>query len=216
MLVGVWAPKRWDLSLAALTQYTVPKVPPESEWIDKPRSGSSTPRAASPVTPGTATAAGTGEASNEGAAAKPKKNKKDRRPPSRRLVRHVLRARLEASKALAGLFTHLERAPDDKRVRASSHLARAYGGTVDPDVPTLSPTGETVGGTQEPRGWRAAKEVVTFLQDRGAKIAQLRARVPGQWAAVSSEGEGTDVDSGVDDLVFVPSSSSLNRLRKST
>lgn len=204
VLVGVWAPKNWDLSIPALTQYTVPKVPPESVWIDKPRSGSSTPRAGSPV---------------GGAPAAPKKAK-SRRPPSRRLVRHVLRARIEAAKALAALFVHLERAPEGTRVRAASHLARAHGGSVDPDVPSAAgageATGEGVGKPEEPRGWRNAKEVVGFLRDRGAKIAQLRDKVAGEWAAVSSEGEMemTDVDSGLEDLVWVPSSSSVNLTAK--
>ena len=50
VLVGVWAPKHWDLALPALTPYTVPRVPAESAWIDKPRSRSTTPRPpASPV-----------------------------------------------------------------------------------------------------------------------------------------------------------------------
>lgn len=188
----------------------MPKVPPESLWVDKPRSGSTTPRAASPAAPGEASAAGSATT-----APKPK-TKKDRRPPSRRLVRHVLRARIEAAKALVSMLVHLEHASEEKRVRASSHLAQAFGGTVDPSVSTLSPSGESVGGVEEPRGWRGAKEVVKFLRARGAKIAQLRDRVPGEWAAVSSDGEGTDVDSGVEDLVFVPSSSSLKLVGKSS
>ncbi|TFY57683.1 hypothetical protein EVJ58_g6874, partial [Rhodofomes roseus] len=35
MLVGVWLPKKWDLSLNALAQYTVPRVPAENEWVDR-------------------------------------------------------------------------------------------------------------------------------------------------------------------------------------
>ena len=211
VLVGVWAPKHWDLSLSALTQYTVPKVPQESAWIDKPRSGSTTPRAQGSSPVGASAAAANGGATSSSPGPKPKKH---RRPPSRRLIRHVLRARIDAAKALAGLFTHLERAGDEKRVRASSHLARVHGGSVDPAAPEVgSVTGEGVGEVEEPRGWRDAREVVAFLRARGAKIAQLRERVAGEWAALSSEGElenTTDVDSGVEDLVFVPSSSSLS------
>jgi hypothetical protein len=33
VLVGVWIPKRWDLSLSALAQFTKPKVPPPNPWI---------------------------------------------------------------------------------------------------------------------------------------------------------------------------------------
>jgi hypothetical protein len=36
VLVGVWIPKRWDLSLSALAQFTKPKVPPSNPWIDRP------------------------------------------------------------------------------------------------------------------------------------------------------------------------------------
>jgi glycerol-3-phosphate O-acyltransferase / dihydroxyacetone phosphate acyltransferase len=213
VLVGVWAPKHWDLSLSALTQYTIPRVPQESAWIDKPRSGSTTPRPASPAGPSPASAPANGVTASP-AAPKPKKHK---RPPSRQLVRHVLRARTEAAKALAGLFVHLERAGDSKRVRASSHLARAHRSTVDADAPVPgSATGKGVGEAEEPRGWRSAREVVSFLRDRGAKITQLREKVAGEWAALSSEGEpeNTDVDSGLEDLVFVPSSSSLSLGRK--
>ena len=130
-------------------------------------------------------------------------------------MRHVLRARIDAAKALAALFVQLERT-EDKRVRASTHLARAHGGTVD-DVPAPGgatsggATAEGVGEAEEPRGWRSAREVVAFLRDRGAKIAQLRATVAGEWAALSEgEVETTDVDSGVEDLVWVPSGSSSN------
>ena len=193
MLVGVWAPKRWDLSLAALTQYTVPTVPPASEWIDKPRSSSPSSRAPTPAPLASAPAP---------------RQKKARRPPSRRLVRHVLRARIEAAKALAVMLHHLEHAPEGTRVRASTHLARAHKGTIDPGPgSSLSPTGEEL---EEPRGWRSAREVVAFLRGHGAKIGELRERVAGDWAAVSSEAEGTDVDSGVEDPVFMPSSSSAD------
>lgn len=200
VLVGVWAPKHWDLSLTALTQYTVPKVPPANIWIDKPRSGSTTPRAVSPAKP----------SETDAPTSKPRKA---RRPPSRRLVRHVLRARIEAAKALVALFAYLERS--DVRVRASAHLALAHGGFVDGDASrsaSVASASEGVGEVEEPRGWRNAKEVITYLRERGAKVGQLKDRVAGEWAAVSSdgEGEGTDLDSGAEDLVWVPSSSSLD------
>ncbi|EKM54873.1 uncharacterized protein PHACADRAFT_124278 [Phanerochaete carnosa HHB-10118-sp] len=203
VLVGVWAPKHWDLTVPALTQYTVPRVPPENVWVDKPRSRPSTPRldaSPAPVVDKGSDVSGTSRAENgtgAGTEGTPK-TKKHRRPPSRRLVRHVLRARIEAVKALAALFARLERAPET-RVRASTHLARTFGGTVDPSPDPSSP-----------RGWREAREIVAFLRERGAKVATLRARVAGEWAAaLSSEGEGemTDVDSGVEDLVWVPSRS---------
>ena len=35
VLVGVWMPKRLDMSASAVAQYTNPKKPPRSVWIDK-------------------------------------------------------------------------------------------------------------------------------------------------------------------------------------
>ncbi|GJE90098.1 glycerol-3-phosphate-acyltransferase [Phanerochaete sordida] len=217
VLVGVWAPKHWDLSLPALTQYTIPRVPAESAWIDKPRSRPPTP-VLTHTEPNSSGFSAASISTNSTAAtsttpAEGTKAKKTRRPPSRRIVRHVLRARIEAAKALAALFAQLERSPD-KRVRASTHLARMHGGTVDP-TPQSSTTNLAAEGVEsvvegEPRGWRDAHEVVQFLRERGAKIAQLRDRVAGEWAAALSsenEGETTDIDSGVEDLVWVPSGS---------
>ena len=144
----------------------------------------------------------------------PEKKKKHHRPPTRRIVRHVLRARIEAAKSLKSLFEQLERATDGKRVRASSHLARAFGGVVDPDG-TPKHTADAVEWVEEPRGWRSAKEVVAFLRRRGAKIAQLEDKVAGDWAALSSEGEFTEMDGESDagaDIVFVPSRSNLKEV----
>ncbi|CAL1705924.1 unnamed protein product [Somion occarium] len=185
VLVGVWAPKKWDLSLNALAQYTSPQLPPENPWIDRSRSKSrsSTP-GSSPNLNG----------STLSTVSPPSKSRKKHRPPSRRLIRHVLRARIEAVKSLASLFDQLGRQPD-KRVRASSHLVRLFGGELDSDK--LSPT-DGVGGTvaviDEPIGWRSAKEVLSFLIQRGAKIGGLERRVEGDWAAVSSDGEGEGIE----------------------
>ena len=194
ILVGVWAPKHWDLSIHALAQYTTPKIPPENPWIDRSRSR-----------PGTPSQSASTPSASPNDTAKPTKR---RAPPSRRLIRHVLRARIDAVKSLKALFEYLELSEGVKRVRASSHQARAYGGTVDPTPATED--GVDWSFLNEPRGWRSTKEVITFLRARGAKIAQLKHHVPGDWAALSSEGEGTESDSGLaDDLVWVPSSSSL-------
>ncbi|KAF9020653.1 glycerol-3-phosphate-acyltransferase [Hymenopellis radicata] len=89
ILVGVWAPKRMELSLAALSQYTTPVLPKDNPWIDKAKK---TPTSSSPPSPPLP-------------AKPPVKSRKKRRPPTRRIMRHVLRARVEAVKALAG--THL-------------------------------------------------------------------------------------------------------------
>ena len=78
ILVGVWAPKGWDLSGTALSEYMSPKIPPPNPWIS-----------------------GAGEGETRG------REKGGRRPPSRRLVRHVLRARVEALNGLGELFDSL-------------------------------------------------------------------------------------------------------------
>lgn len=154
MLVSVWGPTRWELPLTALSQYTTPVTPKENEWIDRPKT---------PVP----------EPSN-GA---PAKTRPSRRPPSRYIMRHVLRARAKAAGALAEFFAQLEAMPGPVRVRASGHLARACGGGV------LTVLGED--GLEEERGWRHAREVIEYLRQRGAKIATLNRGFEGQWAAVS-------------------------------
>lgn len=216
MLVGVWAPKRWDLSLPAVAQYTVPRVPPENPWVDRSKSKSKS-RPATPSTSATSLASSPSAPATPAPASAPASPAtqspagKRRRPPSRRLIRHVLRARVEAAKALASLFAQLERAPDGKRVCAAVHLARAFGGSVDaPDV--SDPAHSTESGVEavaEPQGWRGAREVVAFLRARGAKITTLERRVEGDWAALSSDGEGSESEgvsfSEKDDTVWVPS-----------
>ncbi|KAI0075672.1 hypothetical protein K474DRAFT_1624234 [Panus rudis PR-1116 ss-1] len=205
VLVGVWIPKRFDLSLTALAQYTTPQLPPENPWIDRSRAKSR------PTTPGatTPTQSDTNGQVSSSSPRQVRSGKKKRRPPSRRLIRHVLRARGEAVKALASLLEHLERNPD-KRIRASSHLVRIFGGELDPpstSTGTTQATGEGVDAMEEPAGWRNAREVLSFLRSKGAKIGSLEDRVAGQWAAVSSEGEGegTELESdSKDDLIWVP------------
>jgi len=223
VLVGVWAPRRSELSLAALQQYLTPKQPPISQWIDKkpsfdrqattptslsspsePSTSSSTPP--SPATPSPAPA-NANSASASTSKPSSKKSKK-RRPPTRRLVRHVLRARAEAARALGALFAELEVAPDTKRIHASPHLAQLYGGftnAVDAEAKDAS-------------GFRNASEILSFLRARGARIAALSSTIAGDYwaaraAAMSSEAELSDADSSLgsgagdgDDLVWVPPS----------
>ncbi|KAH7916613.1 hypothetical protein BJ138DRAFT_1139465 [Hygrophoropsis aurantiaca] len=185
VLVGVWAPKRWELPLAALSQYTTPQIPPENPWIDKNKATVKSSPAQEP----------------------PAKSR--RRPSSRRIMRHVLRARGEAVKALASFLHQLESAGDGKKVEASIHLAKLYG-WVDDVKPSIDGVGEN-GAADEVAGWRSTKEVIAFLRKRGAKIATLEHGIQGDWAAaLSSEEEGTagdDSDAGDkdDDMVWVPS-----------
>ncbi|EGO00424.1 hypothetical protein SERLA73DRAFT_181008 [Serpula lacrymans var. lacrymans S7.3] len=178
VLVGVWAPKRWEMPVNALSQYTTPQIPPENPWIDKKKSITAPSPDQEP----------------------PAKVRPRRRPSSRRIMKHVLRARGEAVKALLSFLSQLESTPDTKRVKASLHLAKIYGWT------------DATDGSETPEGWRSAKEVTAFLRRKGAKIASLQEHIEGDWAALSSEGEeeGTpnedsDVGDKDDDIVWIPS-----------
>ncbi|KAH9840305.1 uncharacterized protein C8Q71DRAFT_721999 [Rhodofomes roseus] len=51
------------------------------------------------------------------------------------------------------------------------------------------PSSAPVSSRTDPVGWWYAREIGSFLQKRGAWIAQLEERVVGNWAALSSEGE---------------------------
>jgi glycerol-3-phosphate O-acyltransferase/dihydroxyacetone phosphate acyltransferase len=190
VLLGVWAPKRWDLSLAALSQYTTPLVPKANEWIDHPN-----------VT----------EPSIAQIDEPPVQSRPKRRPPSRRIMRHILRARAEAARALASFFEQLDMAPEGKRVQSSVHLAKRFGGWVEKrhvDHKTKDGVEQEV----QLQGWRSAQEVISFLKKRGAKIARLELPVTGAWAALGSDNDlaagSEDSDAGGDkddDIVFVPS-----------
>ncbi|THH02962.1 hypothetical protein EW145_g6650, partial [Phellinidium pouzarii] len=191
VLVGVWAPKKSELSMTALQQYTIPKRPPVSPWIDKkpgnlstpsitPSSDSSCPSIPSPSPPAAEPSA---DPSTSGSKSRTRK----RQPPTRRLVRHVLRARAEAARALASFFHQLESAPDDKRVHASAHLARLS------PASTPGPQGPPPG--QGLQGFRYAREVVAFLRTRGAKITSLESQIEGDyWAATAGLNSDNEVD----------------------
>jgi glycerol-3-phosphate O-acyltransferase/dihydroxyacetone phosphate acyltransferase len=201
VLLGVWAPKRWEYSLAALEQYTRTPVPPPNPWLERPATPRLESRDASPAPEMpptkvnmTASAAGaknaTAIASAPLAPAEPHP-KRARRPRSGRVMRHVLRARAEAAHALAAFFEALERAPAAQRVRASAHLARAHGG----DAPDGDGSGGVLALEDGPAGWRRAREVVAFLKARGAKTAGMgRAEGVREWAMVGSDGEVSGVE----------------------
>lgn len=168
--MGVWAPKRWDLTASALLQYTTPVTPAANPWVDRaPEVVAGTPASEEP----------------------PVKSARKRRPPTRRIIRHVLRARAEAAKSLATFFQHLECQGQGKKVRASVHLARIYG-WVDEAPKTMPATG--VEFPAEPVGWRRATEVLAFLKQRGAKVASLSQGGEAEWAALSSDGESSPYD----------------------
>ncbi|KAL1743401.1 hypothetical protein HDZ31DRAFT_83442 [Schizophyllum fasciatum] len=201
VLVGVWAPKRWEYPLANLTQYTTPAIPKPSEWVTRPSR-----TAGSSGTPGNNTSPSPASSSPTispqlpdlqlGTDIEPPVKARGRRPPSRRIMRHVLRARIEAVRALASLFDQLEREPS-KRLRASAHLAKAYGGLDEGAGPGAEIKAD--GAANEdvlalPEGWRTAREVIDYLRAHGGKIRRLDRGegAEGEWAAaLSSDGETT-------------------------
>jgi len=129
-------------------------------------------------------------------------------------MRHLLRARGEAVKALAGFFATLEASDDAKAVDASIHLAKRFGWVAE--IPPTFPSDGGVDGKAVPnvKGYRKAREVITFLRARGAKVATLDRKIEGDWI-LSSEEEGTagESDKGEDDdLIWVPSGSSFEQV----
>lgn len=188
VLVGVWTPKRWDLSLAALSQYTTPATPAENPWVQKTRETIAPPTMEEP----------------------PVTLVRKQRPPTRRVIRHVLRSRAEAAKSLATFFDQLDKGGQAKKVKASIHLARVYGWVDEVDDTTSDvEMDQGVAVPKEPCGWRHAREVVSFLRNRGAKVASLQRDIEGEWAATSSDGETPPIDgsetSRDEDVIFVPS-----------
>ena len=183
VLVGVWTPKRWDLSVAALSQYTTPARPADNPWIERTKQAVVPPTAEEP----------------------PVNFLRKRRPPIRRVIRHVLRSRAEAAKSLATFFEQLE-CEADKQVKASLHLAKLYGWVDKVDESVVN--AETDNGVQLPSGWRRAREVLSFLRERGAKVDSLQRGLEGEWAALSSDSElargELSETSRNEDTIFVP------------
>jgi glycerol-3-phosphate O-acyltransferase/dihydroxyacetone phosphate acyltransferase len=191
VLVGVWTPKRWDLSNSALSQFTKPKTPPPSTWIDRKKPEEKPPvKVEEDEQPLTTPAEEITDFHLQ--PEPPVKARSGRKPPSRRLVRHVLRSRVEAVNALAGFFDNIA-SNGSKKLKASAHLARIYGGHVDvAETRSRASSGSSAEVTEtKAEGWRSASEVVAFLKKRGAKIPSLmQGELLDDWAAMSSEGEG--------------------------
>lgn len=172
VLIGVWAPKKWEYSLPALAQYTATPIPPANEWVTgKSRVPVGGVETEPPVSP---------------------QPYRARRPRSGRVMRHVLRARAEASRSLASFISQLETGPADKRVRASVHLARVYGGVES--TTGASDISNTAESTPTSVGWRHAPEVVSYLRGHGAKIAALERDIEVEWVALNSDGELSSAD----------------------
>lgn len=189
--------------MTALQQYLVPQRPAESEWIDKKSVKTSKDKEP---------AGNSSSSSNQPSSRSDPNGRRKRGPPTRRLVRHVLRARYRAAHALASFFAELDKDADGSRVYASMHLASQYGGFSGAPRPKAE-DGLSGAIDRELRGWRDAREVLTFLKERGAKIATLQASIAGDyWAATGSalsEGEddyssdSLEVNKENEDLVWI-------------
>lgn len=176
--------------MTALSHYTKPRTPPPSPWVDRP------------IT--TPTNASQHNVTNFDMHSEPPvKSVSPRRPPSRRLVRHVLRSRVEAMNSLAGFFDQLARSGPEKRVHASPHLARMFGGGIF--TPSDNNANESIQEAQRSvEGWRHAAEVLAFLRKHGAIIPTLgQGPLEDEWA-LSSEGEGYATGEEQEEPMWVP------------
>jgi len=205
ILGGVWLPRRWDISFNALTPYTTLVTPPENPYLTKKEPKveatgttsngtnlhTATPTASTPEVNPAGTSRAPGTTSND----KKEKKEKSGRTPRRRLVRHVLRARVEAAKALEVFLTALQR--DGGRVSASARLASQFG--------QVNEDGSS--------GTRDVREVLAFLKARGAVLSVLRGvKAQDEWDerwGLSSGDEGTTTHDELaspreDDVVWVP------------
>lgn len=109
-----------------------------------------------------------------------------KRLPSRVLVRHVLRTRLEAARDLASVLFDIE--AKDAQINASFWLADKYGG----EVMKVSKDDEALMEWERPlpEGRRSGSEVVEFLREKGARLGGAKSR--DHWAAHSGDESRTD------------------------
>ncbi|QRV79144.1 acyltransferase [Ceratobasidium sp. AG-Ba] len=179
VLIGVWGPRRWELSRAAVEPWTKPRERPPNEWIQSTQKPEEAAKAPKP-TPSSSS---------------PKRKK---RPASRNLIRHVLRARLNASRALANYLEELQRS--DRLVVASQYMPDLDEGARVPVDKVPGSGGVGLGASR-----RTAMSAISYLRSKGAKVTQLSARDSSDWAALSSDGEPeTPFDDRSEDLVWVP------------
>jgi len=183
VLIGVWGPKKWDLGAAALKPYMKPRTPPPSPWVARPTGASKSSTSTPDPQPQPES-----------------RRQRGRKPASRRMIRHVLRARLDAARSLATFLGEVERS--GSMLRASAHLALMFRGRLGQDGVSgvshdessdtgLEPTEAGIRAQNPPNrtGWRSAREVVGFLRARGARMATLVQSANADWAVASSEGE---------------------------
>ena len=154
ILIGVWLPRSFEMSLNSFLDSSASFAPDPPKVAGLP-----------PTTP-------------------PEQYKRPKRLPSRILVRHVLRIRLEAAGELANLLNEIEE--QDWQISASFWLAEKYGG----EVLKSSQEDEGLSEWERPlaKGVRSGTEIVNYLRDSGARLGGLK--LDDHWAASSGdEGE---------------------------
>jgi glycerol-3-phosphate O-acyltransferase / dihydroxyacetone phosphate acyltransferase len=226
------------MSLSALTPYTVNHPPPPNPYLKLPNNlqealsrSTSTPTLQTPssletksestLTSQAHSTAGKSEpAIRSTDAPSSQKRTKNKPPPSRKLIRHLLRARVDATRQLAAFLKRIDK--PGVKVSSSGFMATAYGGgqeslfanhaTVSDGKAGLgirtpdgreSPGATTVEYDLNPTGWRYGQEVVGYLKSKGARVGKLIREAEGiagpldeahgeyEFAALSSDGEGS-------------------------
>jgi glycerol-3-phosphate O-acyltransferase/dihydroxyacetone phosphate acyltransferase len=162
LLIGIWLPKSFEMSLPNFLAKSTVYAP------DPPKVAGLPPQTA------------------------PEKYVRPPRLPSRILVRHVLRTRIEAARELAKVLLELE--SEDAQVNASFWLAERFGGEV-----VKQSQGDEDEGIKEwerplAKGLRSGKEVVEYLREKGARLGGSQsesgkglARTDSHWAARSDD-----------------------------
>jgi hypothetical protein len=153
ILIGVWIPSQFEISLQSFTEKAASFAPNPPKVAGLP-----------PQTT-------------------PEKYQKPQRLPSRRLVRNVLRTRLEAARQLANVLYELEE--KDIQLNARFWLAEGHGG----EVLKASTEDEGLPEWERPllQGRRGGKEVVEYLRSKGARLGT--GKMKDHWAGATSGDE---------------------------
>ena len=209
------------MSLAALTQYTMTQPPPPNPFLKLPDNLKAAlfRSTSDPAVPTLASANATTTQSlankSEPSIASTKssgKHSKIPRPPSRKLIRHLLRARVDATRQLAAFLRRIDK--PGVKVSASGFMASVYGGGQESlfenvgagkDATFHTSDGKEVSGAAgtevdlNPTGWRYGQEVVRYLKANGAGVGALLRETEGgtegegeyDFAVLSSDGEAS-------------------------
>lgn len=195
------------MSLAALTQYTMTQPPPPNPFLKLPENLKAAlfRNTSDPTVPTLSSLDSKSIASKSEPAIAPvdastDKRTKNKRPPSRKLIRHLLRARVDATRQLAAFLKKIDR--PGVKVSASGFMASAFGGGQESlfkdvgagtDARYQTSDGKEVPGAVgtevdlNPTGWRYGQEVVRYLKDTGANVGKLLREAD---SVSGAEGEG--------------------------